>query len=83
MEHTTTTDLAALEAEVAALEAVGAEQDARIDALLARSQPAPVGTIRQQMDAIRAGLAAHSEALDAIEREQAEIAAALDALEAD
>lgn len=80
MEHTTPTDLAALEADVAALEAVGAEQDARIDALLARSQPAPVVTMAQQMDAIRAGLTAHSEALDAIEREQAEIAAALDAL---
>lgn len=80
MEHTTPTDLAALEADVAALEAIGAEQDARIDALLARSQPAPVVTLAQQMDAIRAGLTAHSEALDAIEREQAEIAAALDAL---
>lgn len=80
MEHTTPTDLAALEADVAALEAIGAEQDARIDALLARSQPAPVVTLAQQMDAIRAGLTAHSETLDAIEREQAEIAAALDAL---
>jgi hypothetical protein len=80
MEHTTPTDLAALEAEVAALEAVGAEQDARIDALLARSQPAPVVTIYQALDAFSADLTAHSAALDEIEREQAEIAAALDAL---
>lgn len=81
MEHTTPTDLAALEAEVAALEAVGVEQDARIDALLARSLAAPVVTTRQALDVLRNALVEHSQALDVIEQEQAELAAAIEALE--
>lgn len=79
MEHTTTTDLAALEAEVAYLEAVGAEQDARLDALLA---PRPVvSSVRQQMDALWSALAQGTAELDHIERDQLALAAAIDALE--
>jgi hypothetical protein len=83
MEHTTTTDMAALEAEIDALAAAAVAQDARIDALLARQLPPPVVTTWEALASLRAGLAAHSDALDEIEREQAEISAALDALEAD
>lgn len=79
MEHTTPTDLAALEAEVAALEAEGAAQDARIDALLTPRTPAP--TIRQRMDALWAALAQGGGELDVIEREQSDLADAIDALE--
>lgn len=82
MEHITTTDLAALEAEVDALQAAGAEQDARIDALLARPLAAPVATTRRALDALRDALVEHSQALDAIEQEQAELAAAIEALQA-
>lgn len=81
MEHPTTTDLAALEADVAALEAEGAAQDIRLAALLAPSAPAP--TVRQQLNALWAGVAAASRELDQIEREQAALADAIAVLERD
>jgi hypothetical protein len=40
MEHTTATDIAALEAEIAAIEAEDAEQSARVNALLATGSTA-------------------------------------------
>jgi hypothetical protein len=75
---TTTTDLTALEAELAAMEAESAEQDARIDALLAR----PVGrSITSQLAALQALAAENAAALDAIEAEEAEIERQIEALE--
>ncbi len=80
MEHTTT-DLAALEADVAALEAACAEQDARLAALLAPRPSAP--TIRQQLDALWTMAADASRELDQIERDQAALEAEINALEMD
>jgi len=74
---TTTTDTALL-AEVEALIAETAEQDARIEALLSR----PVRlSVTSQLAALRALADENAAALDAIEAEQAAISAQLDALE--
>lgn len=75
MEHTTT-DITALEAELAALEAEDAAQTARIDALLRTGSPAVV------MADLALQLEIGRRELDQIEQEQAAIAAAIDALEA-
>lgn len=81
MTHTTTTtDLAALEAEIAALEAAADAQDARVEALLGGWTPSPVVTTQQELAALRGALEGHSAALDVIAAEQAEISAAIDAL---
>jgi serine phosphatase RsbU (regulator of sigma subunit) len=82
MPDTTTTDLAALEAEIDALIAAGAEQDARVEALLARPIERVV-TTRERIDALWAGVTELAAASAEIERQQAEISAALDALEQD
>ncbi len=78
MDHTTIdTDTAALMAEVDALIAETAEQDARIEALLSR----PVRlSVTSQLAALRALADENAAALDAIEREQAAIAAELEAM---
>ena len=74
----TSTDLTALEAELDALLAESAEQDARIETLLAR----PVGrSITSQLAALQALSAENAAALDAIEAEQAEIERQIEALE--
>lgn len=78
MTRTTPTDLAAMEAEIAALEAASTAQDARVEALLASWQPMP--TTAQLVAGLRADITAHGRALDAIEAEQAEISAAIDHL---
>jgi hypothetical protein len=76
MEHTPAIDITALEAEVDALLADAAVTDARIDALLRTGSPALVmADLRLQMELGR-------QELDQIEREQAAIEAAIDALEA-
>lgn len=80
MEHTTATDITALEAELAALEADDAAQTARIDALLA--QPVVIRSISGQLAALQTLAAENAAALDEIEREQAAIEAAIEALEA-
>lgn len=77
MEHATTT-IDTLTAEVEALLAETAATDARIDALLA--QPVHL-SISSQLAALRQLAAEESAALDAIEAEQAVIAAQLDELE--
>jgi hypothetical protein len=82
MPDTTTTDLAALEAEIDALIAAGAEQGARVEALLARPVERFI-TTRQRMDALWAGVTELAALSAEIEQQQAEISAALDALEAD
>ena len=76
MEHTTTTDIAALEAELDALLAEDAAIRQRVDALLA--QPVVIHSISGQMAALQRVAAEHTAALDAIEAEQAAIAAQLD-----
>ena len=76
MEHTTTTDTAALLAEVEALLVESAALDARTDALLAKGSPAVV------MADLALQLEIGRRELDEIEREQAAIGAAIDALEA-
>ena len=76
MEHTTTIDT--LAAEVHALEAEWAATDARLEALLARPVHRSIGSQLAQMER---QLAENSAALDAIEAEQAAIAAQLDELE--
>jgi hypothetical protein len=78
MDHTTDIDTAALMAEVDALIAECAETDARIDALLAR--PVVIRSISGRIAALQALSAENTAALDAIEREQAAIAAELDAM---
>lgn len=74
----TTTDLTALEAEVDALLAESAEQDARIEALLAR----PVGrSITSQLAALRIGIEALAADTAARQAEQDEIERQIKALE--
>jgi hypothetical protein len=78
---TTDTDLDALMAEIDAMEAAWRETSARLDALLAR--PVPVHSISGRIAALQALSAENAAALDAIEREQAAIAAQLDEMERD
>jgi hypothetical protein len=81
MEHTTAIDIAALEAEIAAIEAEAAATDARVDALLDRWAPLPATTssLRRLQRTAR-----HAARLsDLVERQQAALAAQLDALEQD
>lgn len=80
MPDTTAIDIDALEAEIDALLADDAAMRARVDALLARPVERVI-TARQQMDALWAGVERLAAESAEIEREQAEIAAALDALE--
>jgi hypothetical protein len=78
MDHTIDTDTAALMAEVDALIAECAETDARIDALLAR--PVPITSTAGRIAALQAMHVENTAALDAIEAEQAAIAAELEAM---
>ena len=76
MDHTTTTDIDALEAEVNALLAEAAVMDARVEALLRTGSPAVVmADLALQIELGRPEL-------DQIEQEQRAIEAAIDALEA-
>lgn len=77
MEHPTAT-IDTLTAEVEALLADAAAADARIDALLAKPVHLSIGS---KLAALRQLSAENSAALDAIEAEQAVIAAQLDELE--
>lgn len=77
MDHDTTID--ALEAELEALLEADRQQSARIDALLARPV-APHRTVRQQLDALWSMAAQATDELDALEREQQQIEAAIDAM---
>lgn len=76
---TTTTDTAALLAEMDAFIAECAATDARVEALLA--QPVVIRSISGRLAALQALAAENAAALDTIEAEQAAISAALDALE--
>ncbi len=76
MEHTTTTDIAALEAEVDALLAETAVMDARVEALLR------TGSTAVRMADLALQLELGRRELDQIEQEQLAIEAAIDALEA-
>lgn len=80
MEHTTTTDITALEAEIAAIEAEWAVTEARIDALLARPIPARPATTRERMDSLWAGVQQLERDSAVQERYQRWIARAIDAL---
>ena len=81
MDNTTTTDINGLLAEMDAFIAECAETDARVDALLA--QPVVIRSISGRLAVLQAMHAENAAALDAIEAEQAAIAAQLDALEHD
>lgn len=81
MDHTTATDTAGLLAECDALLMEAAATDARVEALLA--QPLVITSISGRLAALRQQSAENTTALDAIEAEQALIAAQLDALERD
>ena len=74
MEHTTATDIAALEAEIAAIEAEDAAQRARVGALLATGSAA----VRLADCQVMAEQAARELAVQ--ERYQRRIARAIDAL---
>lgn len=76
MDHTTTTDIAALEAEVDALLAETAVMDARVEALLR------TGSTAVRMADLALQLELGRRELDQIEQEQLAIEAAIDALEA-
>lgn len=76
MDHTTTTDIAALEAEVDALLAETAVMDARVEALLR------TGSTAVRMADLALQLELNRRELDQIEQEQRAIEAAIDALEA-
>ena len=76
MDHTTTTDIAALEAEVDALLAETAVMDARVEALLR------TGSTAVRMADLALQLELGRRELDQIEQEQRAIEAAIDALEA-
>jgi chromosome segregation ATPase len=78
MPDTTTTDLAALEAEIDALIAAGAEQGARVDALLRSTGSAAVRLADLQVVAQH-----HATELDRIERQQRALDRQLTALERD
>jgi hypothetical protein len=81
MELTIDTDTSALLAECEALLAEAAATDARIDALLA--QPLVITSLAGQLASLQQLAAENTAALDAIEAEQAAIAAQLDELERD
>jgi cell division protein FtsB len=76
MDHTTPTDIAALEAEVDALLAETAVMDARVEALLR------TGSTAVRMADLALQLELGRRELDQIEQEQRAIEAAIDALEA-
>ena len=76
MDHTTTTDIDALEAEVNALLAEAAVMDARVEALLR------TGSTAVRMADLALQLELGRRELDQIEQEQLAIEAAIDALEA-
>ena len=76
MDNTTTTDIAALEAEVDALLAETAVMDARVEALLR------TGSTSVRMADLALQLELGRRELDQIEQEQQAIEAAIDALEA-
>lgn len=79
MDHdTTTTDIAALEAELDALLTEDAAMHQRVDALLA--QPVVIRSVSGRLADLQQVAAEHTAALDAIEAEQAAIAAQLDEL---
>ena len=75
MDHTTTTDIDALEAEVNALLAEAAVMDARVEALLR------TGSTAVRMADLALQLELGRRELDQIEQEQLAIEAAIDALE--
>jgi hypothetical protein len=75
MDHTTTTDIAALEAEVDALLLEVAATDARVEALLR------TGSTAVRMADLALQLELGRRELDQIEQEQRAIEAAIDALE--
>ena len=76
MDHTTTTDIAALEAEVDALLAETAVMDARVEALLR------TGSTAVRMADLALQLELGRRELDQIEQDQLAIEAAINALEA-
>ena len=76
MDYDTTTDIAALEAELDALLAADAAMHQRLDALLA--QPVVIHSISGRLAALQQVAAEHTAALDAIEAEQVAISAQLD-----
>lgn len=78
MPDTTTTDLAALEAEIDALLAAGAEQDERVDALLRST-----GTTAMRLADLQLVAQHHAVELDRIERQQHALDRQLAALEQD
>jgi hypothetical protein len=80
MPDATTTDIAALEAEIAAIEREHAATAARVDALLARPIPARPATTRERMDALWAGVHQLERDSAVQERYQRWIARAIDAL---
>ncbi len=80
MDHATTTDIAALEAEIAAIERDHAATAARVDALLARPIPARPATTRERMDALWTGVRQLERDSRVQERYQRRIARAIDAL---
>jgi hypothetical protein len=76
MDHTTTTDTDALMAEVDALLEQCANTDARVDALLGGWAPRPATALRRLQRTAR-----HAARLSAlVERQQAALAAQLDAM---
>jgi hypothetical protein len=80
MDHTTTADITALDAEIAAIEREHAATTARVDALLARPIPARPATTRERMDALWAGVHQLERDSRVQERYQRWIARAIDAL---
>ena len=76
MDHTTTTDIDALEAEVNALLAETAVMDARVEALLR------TGSTAVRMADLALQLELGRRELDQIEQEQRAIEAAIDAMDA-
>jgi hypothetical protein len=80
MPDTTTIDITALDAEIAAIEAEHAATTARVDALLSRPvAPRPV-TTRERLDALWAGVAQLEHVSRVQEHYQRRIARAIDAL---
>jgi hypothetical protein len=85
MDHATTTDIDALEAEIDALIEQDAAMSRRVDALLARTTPtapAPGDTTTAALRRLQR-TARHTARMSAlVERQQAALAAQLDAMEA-
>jgi hypothetical protein len=79
MDHATT-DITALEAEIAAIEAEHAATAARVDALLSRPVAPRPATTRERMDALWAGVHQLERDSRVQERYQRWIARAIDAL---